>query len=87
MEQRYERGRRGERERERVCVCVCVFEVGGSGMGDNEFGLGMQRSQSVLGQDDWRRIGGSGRCKDQSPPFSCLLHVTLSLSATGVLQV
>lgn len=24
-------------------VCVCVFEVGGSGMGDNEFGLGMQR--------------------------------------------
>ena len=56
-------------------------------MGDNEFGLGMQRSQSVLGQDDWRRIGGSGRCKDQSPPFSCLLHVTLSLSATGVLQV
>ena len=28
----------------------------------------------MLGQDDWRRIGGSGRCKDQSPPF-----VTISL--------
>ena len=44
-------------------------EVGGSGMGDNEFGVGDAEVQSVLGQDDWRRIGGSGRCKDQSPPF------------------